>query len=518
MRQLKFIILLLLLFFDIVSNAENKRFPNIVYILADDLGYGDVSCLNEDSKLHTPNIDKLASEGILFTDVHTSSSVCTPTRYGILTGRYNWRSRLKKGVLSGYSKSLIEQDRLTVAELLKEKGYLTAYIGKWHLGWDWHFKGGVTEDINSLKSTPEVDFSKPIENGPMSHGFDYSYGFCGSLDMPPYVYVENGVPTMVPTKTTVSVDDKGFWREGLTSDDFNHAGVLQHVTDKAVRYIEEQAGKTSPFFLYLPLPAPHTPILPSSEFIGKSNTNFYGDFVLQVDDVVGQVIGALEKNGLKGNTLIFFTSDNGCSPKANFNELARVGHDPSYIFRGHKADIYEGGHRVPFIVACPSIFKGGRISNEVICTTDFMATCAELVGYAIPDDIAEDSYSMVPVLKGERLNNPLREATVHHSIYGEFAIRQGKWKLIMCPGSGGWSDPKPGKESEGFPDVQLYDLESDPGEENNLQTQFPGKLKELKQLLSSYIINGRSTPGEKQNNESAGGWDQIHWIDLSDKN
>lgn len=499
----------------VLTAQSTSNPPNIVYILADDLGYGDVSAFNENSKLQTEHIDRLARQGVRFTDAHTSSAVCTPTRYSILTGRYNWRSRLKSSVLSGYSQALIEPERLTVAELLQDNGYHTAFVGKWHLGWDWPFKEDA-DNIDNLSSNPEVDFSKPVQHGPADQGFTYSYGFSGSLDMPPYVYVENNQPTSIPQDSTVSTDTKGFWRKGLTGSDFNHTLVLPHLTDKAVQYINRQAQGDQPFFLYFALPAPHTPILPTTEFLGKSNTNFYGDFVLQVDDVVRQIVEALEKNGVREETMIIFTSDNGCSPRADFDELAQVGHDPSYVYRGHKADIYEGGHRVPFIVSWPDRIKEAFSTDEVICTTDFMATAAQLTGATLPDDAAEDSYSLMPVLMQEQYQQPLREATVHHSIEGRFAIRQGNWKLILWPGSGGWSAPRSSENMEELPSVQLYDLAQDPAEEKNLVNEHPEKVKQLTDLLSRYVSEGRSTPGSSQKNDGPDRWAQLNWMEQTD--
>ncbi len=487
--------------------------PNLVFILADDLGYGDISSFNENSKLYTRHIDRLAEEGIRFTDAHTTSAVCTPTRYGILTGRYNWRSRLKKGVLSGYSKALIEPDRLTVGKMLQSQGYHTGYVGKWHLGWDWQFKEMVSDTINNLASRPVVDFRLPIKNGPKSRGFSYSYGFSGSLDMPPYVYVENGYATTIPTTYTVCTDEKGFWRKGLTSPDFNHTQVLPHLTEKATSYIDERAQQGEPFFLYFPLPAPHTPILPTSEFLGSSNTNFYGDFVLQVDDVVGQIMTALERNNVRENTLIIFTSDNGCSPRADFDELAKVDHDPSHIYRGHKADIYEGGHRVPFVVSWPKRILAGVSSDEIISTVDFMATVADIVDVSLPDYASEDSYSFLPMLMGEDRSKPLREATIHHSINGSFAIRQGNWKLIMCSGSGGWSYPRPAEVPHGSPDMQLFDLGIDPAEENNVISSHPEVMALLKSRLIKYIVEGRSTPGAIQKNDGPDKWPELSWME-----
>ncbi len=497
------------------ENTDEHSLPNIIYILADDLGYGDVKCFNPNGKIATPNIDKMAANGRMFTDAHTSSSVCTPTRYGILTGRYCWRTKLKKMVLNGYSESLIKQERTTIAEMLKEQGFSTAFIGKWHIGWDWAIENGEAPSNNDKRrNTPNVNFAKPIKNGPSTHGFDYSFGFCASLDMPPFVYVENDMPSMIPTKTTLSVDKKGFWRKGLTSDDFIHSKVLQDLTDKAVQYIEQHAGEPSPFFLYFPLPAPHTPILPSSEFLGKSNTNMYGDFVMQVDDVVRQIRETLKSQGISNNTLVVFTSDNGCSPRADFEELAKVNHAPSYHFRGAKADIFEGGHRVPFIVEWPDKTPKNTKSDKIICTTDFFATCAELSTYDIKDNAAEDSYSMLSLIKGEN-NESVRPHIVHHSSNGSFAIRQGDWKLCLCAGSGGWGYPRTQdikREKLDLPSAQLYNLKKDIGETQNLITKHPEKAQELKEALKQIILNGRSTPGAIQKNDEMDNWKQIKSI------
>ena len=499
-----------------IAIAEHKnQKPNIIYILADDLGYGDVQSFNPVGKIPTPNLNDMSSNGTKFTNAYTSSSVCTPTRYSILTGRYNWRTELKSFVVSGYSKSLIKQKRTTVAEMLKTQGYHTAFIGKWHLGWDWEItKEDEKFSRDKLNARPEVDFSKPITNGPNSHGFDYTFGFCGSLDMAPYVYIENNQPTMVPTKTTVSVDEKGVWREGVTSDDFNHATVLQDLTDKAVHYIDENANGEAPFFLYFPLPAPHTPILPTTEFLGKSNTNMYGDFVMQVDDVVRQIREALKKQGVSENTMLVFTSDNGCSPRANFEELAKVNHNPSYMFRGTKSDIYEGGLRVPFIVEWPAKVIKNLSTDKMISTADFFATSADIVGYQIEDTEGEDSFSMLPLITGEK-DNGIREYTVLHSLDGSFGIRKGNWKLNACEGSGGWSYPNHRNiknENLKLPVMQLYNLKDNIGETKNLISEHPEIAAELKAALKKIILDGRSTPGAIQKNDGMEGWTQIEAI------
>lgn len=466
------------------------------------MGYGDVSCFNAQSRIRTPHLDKMAERGMMCTDAHSSSAVCTPSRYSILTGRYNWRSSLKKGVFNGYSRPLIEQGRMTVASLLKDAGYRTACIGKWHLGLDWHSNEGAAGD---------VDYTQPIKNGPTATGFDYFYGISASLDMPPYVYIENERVTAPPDRITRGDDEMAWWREGPTGADFRHEEVLPRCTRKVLETIE--AAGDSPFFIYYPLPAPHTPILPSAEFEGKSGTNRYGDFVLMCDDVVGQIIGKLEQCGRSDQTIVIFTSDNGCSPKANFPELAEIGHHPSYHFRGHKADIYEGGHRVPLLIQWPERIKAGSVSHEAVCLSDLMATVAELLGRRLPEDAGEDSVSSLPVWLGHPLSGPLREAVVHHSINGSFSIRKGRWKLELCPGSGGWSDPRPGQEPEGAPPIQLYDLESDIGERSNMQESCPEVVEELLALLIAYVRNGRSTPGERQTNAGGTEWEQgLEWM------
>lgn len=499
-----YVLLLLGFFFMFFSSCKKSEqsAPNIIYILADDLGYGDVRSFNADSKINTPNLDELAAEGMIFTDAHTSSSVCTPTRYGILTGRYNWRSTLKKGVLWGYSEALIPQERETVASLLKKSGYTTAFIGKWHLGWNWG------KDEND-----KVDFALPVEKGPNSLGFDYSYGHAASLDIPPYVYVENGQATAIPVNTTENTGKKEFWRKGLTSPDFVHEEVTQHFFDKAISYIEDKAKDKTPFFLYLPLPSPHTPILPSDNWKGKSGLNTYADFVMMIDDYVGSLLKQVKASGIEENTMIVFVSDNGCSPMANFDELLEKGHNPSSIFRGHKADIFEGGHRVPFIVKWPEMIERGSVSNKTICTTDFMATCASITNQTLNDNTAEDSFSMLPLFQDPESKAYERNAVVHHSVKGSFAIREGAWKLILCPDSGGWSYPIPGVDSvDDLPKFQLYNLEKDPKEADNLVDQYPDVVESLKNSLILNINNGRSTLGSIQRNDHVDEWPQIKWM------
>jgi arylsulfatase A-like enzyme len=484
--------------------------PNIVFILADDLGYGDVRCLNPDGKIPTPNLDRLAGAGMIFTDAHSSSAVCTPTRYGLLTGRYNWRSRLKSGVQGGMSPPLIEPERSTVAVFLQRNGYHTACIGKWHLGMSWSLKPGASAFDDTIEKGEDgwrVDFSKPIARGPNSVGFDHFFGIAASLDMVPYTFIENDRVTELPT------EDKAFplmfgrtnraTRRGPATAGFEAVDVLPTLTRKAIEYLEQRAAEAKngrPFFLYLPLNAPHTPIAPTRQWQGKSGLNPYADFVMQTDAEVGAVLEALDRLDLAKDTLVIFTSDNGCSPEAKFDELLAKGHDPCAPFRGAKADIFDGGHRVPFIVRWPSRVKPGSSSDQLICLNDLFATCAEILGQKLPDNAAEDSVSLLPAFDG-RATNPLREALVHHSINGSFAIRQGKWKLALCPDSGGWSAPRPGgPAAKDLPAVQLYDLSQDIGETRNVHAAHPEVVARLTGLLEKYVADGRSTRGAAQSN------------------
>lgn len=483
--------------------------PNIIYILADDMGYGDVSYLNENAGFKTPHLDRMCEEGLHYTDGHSSSAVCTPSRYSILTGRYNFRSALKSHVLMGYDQPLIEAERKTVGSYLQDKGYRTACVGKWHLGLQWTLK-----DLDDRES---IDFTKPLINTPLDHGFDYYYGISASLDMPPYVYIEDRQVTAIPDRTTsIKHDDstgkfKKFFRAGETGADFVHEEVLPNFTDRVLEKIEE--FKDDPFFIYFPLTAPHTPILPTKEFQGKSGTNEYGDFVLMCDDIVGQVNNKLRELGLDENTIVVYTSDNGCSPMADYPELAQFGHNPSYIFRGTKADIYEGGHRVPYIIKWPETIAAGSQCDESVCLTDLFATVLDIFGETAADDMAEDSVSNLPIWTGQEEGGPVREATVHHSFNGSFSIRKDKWKLEMCPDSGGWSLPKPGETSADAPPIQLYDLKNDVREQFNVQDKYPEVVEELRTLLIKYIEDGRSTPGAKQKNTGPERWDEIAWID-----
>lgn len=488
----------------LLSCTEKQKQPNIIFILADDMGYGDVSYFDNNSKLKTENLDRMAQEGVVFTDAHSSSSVSTPTRYGILTGRYNWRSTLKNNVLYGYDKALISADRETMASMLRKNGYTTAGIGKWHLGWDW-------DNIDAGKD--KVDFSKPVQNGPTTRGFDYFYGFCGSLDMAPYVYIENDMPTSLPDRETVNEGKYSWWRKGPTGADFVHEEVLPNLVDRACNYIKEKAKADQPYFLYLPLPAPHTPILPTEEFRGKSGIGEYGDFVLMVDAMVGKVLQAVKESGEDGNTIVVFTTDNGCSPAAGIKEMEAQGHRPNSIYRGHKADLFDGGHRIPCILRWPEGTKPHEV-RQTVCLTDFYATFAAINGYKLMDSEGEDSYNLLPAIVSETEIDPIREATVHHSIDGQFTIRQGDWKLLLSASSGGWSAPTPTDTLalDSLPPIQLYNMKDDPSETTNVEAEHPEIVSRLRALMAKYVREGRSTTGAPQKNDGEYPWKELDWM------
>ncbi|MCZ2342722.1 MAG: arylsulfatase [Bacteroidales bacterium] len=474
-------------------NPTTKQ-PNIVVILADDLGYGDVRAFHPNGKIATPHLDKLAAQGMIFTDAHSGSAVCTPTRYGLLTGRYCWRTPLQSGVLWGYSPRLIEPGRATIAELLRAQGYHTTCIGKWHLGMDWPLQsGGIAQTEKDIR---KIDYTKKIANGPTTVGFDSFYGITGSLDMPPFIWIENDHTVGVPTV------DKKLVRIGFAHKDFEGVDVLPTIRRKAVATITEraQAKDGKPFFLYLPLNAPHAPILPAADWQGKSGLNAYADFVMQTDAVVGDVLHTLDQNHCADNTLVIFTSDNGCSPQAKFAELLAKKHNPNAHFRGHKADIYEGGHRVPFLVRWPGVVKPGTSCAQLACLTDIFRTVAEAAKVPVPDRAGEDSVSLVPLLRHPE-GAAVRESVIHHSINGSFAIRTPRWKLIFCPGSGGWSFPRPGRDDTStLPSVQLFDMVADVREKQNVAADHPEIVQQLTQLLEKQIADGRSTPGQPSPN------------------
>lgn len=481
---------------------------NIIFILADDLGYGDIASLNEAGKIQTPNVDRLIAEGVTFTDAHSSSAVSTPTRYGVLTGRYNWRSTLKQGVLGVYHAPLIAEGRTTMPMMLKSCGYVTGCFGKWHLGMNF-----PTVDGKKAKDTPgeyTLDFSKEITGGPLDRGFDHFFGV-DAPNYPPYCFIEDrhtvGLPSFYYPKRS-QLDS----RAGRGLEDWDMTQILPTVVTKACEFMAEQVKEDKPFFMYLSLTSPHTPIVPTKMYEGKSGLNLYADFVMETDHAVGRILQKLDELGIADNTIVVFTSDNGCSPQADFTQLAEKGHDPSYIFRGMKSDLFEGGHHVPCIVRWPERVMPHTV-GQTVCLTDFYRTFASIVGYEVKDNEAEDSYDLTPLLYADKEAEPIREATVHHSINGSFAIRKGNWKLLMAPDSGGWSEPKPQKGNADSQVVQLYNLENDPSEEQNVCAEHPEVVNELRALLVKYIKEGRSTSGTVQKNDGPETWRQINWIE-----
>ena len=469
------------------GNVSARR-PNIVFIMADDLGYGDVSCYSQDSKISTPNIDRLASQSVRFTDAHSPSAVCSPTRYGVLTGRYCWRTRLKRGVLSGFSQPLLARSQMTVAELLKQHGYHTACIGKWHLGVGWQSKDHRA--VNSARDAERVDFGKPITDGPNEHGFDYSFitSACSTVDSP-YVFIENGKCTAEPIATMVQtgpVTTTGS-RPGPKVPDWSNEDVDPTYIKKARQFLQQHkaGGAGNPFFMYLALSTPHAPWLPPDFVKGRSQTGARGDMVLLADWCVGQILDALDRWKLSGSTLVIFTSDNG--PR-----IGSKGHQSAGNWRGYKSHIWEGGHRVPFIARWPGKIKPNTTCDELVCLTDLMGTCAAVVGAELPENAGQDSYNILPALLGERSDHPIRQAVVLHSCFGVFAIRQGPWKLILgTKGSGGWVEPPGEGPKEGCPG-QLYNLADDPHEENDLWDKHPEIVARLTNLLENYKKQGHS--------------------------
>lgn len=487
----KFLFSSLLLGSFICTAAQSAEKPNIIFIFADDMGIGDVS--HNGGKAPTPALDRMAKEGLRFTDAHTTSSVCTPSRYGLLTGRYNWRTRLQKSVFfSPTTKPLIQKEESTVATLLKGQGYHTACVGKWHMGFDWQLKEGYKPNKEEKGQGWEIDFSKAAGT-PRLNGFDYYFGILASLDMPPYVFVENDNALQIPTVS------KGFQRMGPATEDFVPQLCLPAFAEKSVEFIDKVAKDEKPFFLYVPLTSPHTPIVPNKQWIGKSGIGNYGDFLMETDWVVGQVLEALDRNGIAENTLVIFSTDNGCSPRAEIPELHTKGHYPNGKLRGHKADIYEGGHRVPTIAVWPKVIKPSTETARLTTLADFYATCADIAGAEVAPTGGVDSVSFLPTLKGEAEKE--RSAIIMHSIKGVFAIRKGDWKLCLCSGSGGWSKPTVGAKGE--PKWQLFNLADDLGETKNLYTEHPEKVEELQKLLVKLVEDGRSTPGPLMKNEVA---------------
>ncbi|HZO55460.1 MAG TPA: arylsulfatase [Bryobacteraceae bacterium] len=486
------------------SSARPKNRPNIVVILADDLGYGDVGVYNPESKIPTPNIDRLAREGARFTDAHTPCGVCSPTRYGLLTGRYPWRTELKTQVLWPWDRPLIEKDRLTLPKLLKSVGYRTACFGKWHLGWDWATTDGSKVNAQVRIGDPQreiryafakkVIFSEPVREGPTTRGFDYYFGV-DLPNFPPYTFIENDTLQAAPTEQK---PDSMFGWPGAMKPGWKFEEVLPEIGRRAVSWVKEQARAGSPYFLYFPMTAPHTPIAPHPDFAGKSRAGAYGDFVFQVDAAVGQVMDAIRESGTAEDTIVIFTSDNG-PENLTYPVLRDFGHASQGRLRGAKRMLWEGGHRVPFLAWAPGRIAAGRTENETICLTDVIATVAKLTGYKLPNDAAEDSYDVSAALFNQKREKPIREATVHHSMNNEYGLRQGDWVLIESAKSEhGAAEPEWWRERHGIQKHsepgELFHLKEDLRETKNLYAQYPDRVKQMRALLNRYQTEGRSVP------------------------
>ncbi len=471
--------------------------PNVLILYADDLGFGDLSCQNPRSAIPTPHLDRLAAEGIRFTDGHSSSGICTPSRYALLTGRHHWRDF--HGIVNAFGPSAFKPGQLTMPEMLRSKGYRTACIGKWHLGWDW--EAIRLSGPKKQYGPADFDWSRPIPGGPLDHGFDHYFGD-SVINFPPYAWIEDD-KLVAPPDTMMDTDlwkpiKEGNWecRPGPMVSDWDPYQVLPTLAQKGVEYLEAQMEADEPFFLYFAFPCPHAPIIPNDEFDGKSQAGPYGDFVVQTDHVVGQLLAALERAGAADNTIVVFTADNGPERYA-YRRDERFNHWSAAPFRGLKRDIYEGGHHVPFLVRWPGVVKPGRVSEALVSQVDLMATLASVVGYELPRDAAHDSHDMLPILRGE--SDSVRNHHVHNTREGSYAIRSEGWLLV---------DDKTGYVSRVDPSwlrrhdypedddakVELYDLGNDPGQRHNLASTHPDVVERLREKLQTIQDQGHSAP------------------------
>ena len=497
-----FRLMLLSLFCGVSLLAVN---PNVIIIYVDDMGYGDASCLNPQSKFQTPNIDRLAKEGMIFTDGHSSDTVCSPSRYGLLTGRYAWRTKMKRGVMGAEGECLIADGRMTLASFFRDNGYATAMVGKWHLG------------MNFPGTKDKRDWSKPTVDMPLDKGFEYFWGIPASMNYGVLAWFEGRMAKVPPTLFTrkksnhIANDDyrikppyqaKPFKTNDLeVAYDFIDIECLDRFTERAIKWLDIQASAArngKPFMLYLSYTSPHKPVIPLKRFWGKGDAGAYGDFMMETDWHVGRVLDWIDKNKLTDNTVVVFTSDNG--PESTWRRrIEEYNHHSNGIYREGKRSIYEGGHRVPFLIRWPNKVKARSKCDSPVCQTDFLATFADILGKKLPENAGEDSVSFYRALIGQIV--PQRLAMIHHSMRGRYAVREGNWKLIMESGS---------KDSK----RELYNLSVDPGELSNLIVKHPNVAKRLKKSITEIIRNGRTTPGRAQKNDTTL-WNDLHWmIDL----
>lgn len=484
------------------SNTSQSKLPNVVIIYADDMGHGDLAVQNPDSKIPTPHLDRLAREGMRFTDGHSSSGICTPSRYALLTGRYHWRRM--HGIVQSFGPPSFEPGEFTMARMFKAQGYKTACFGKWHLGWNW--EDVIKPDANPKKdernriiyNPSDIDWEKPVSGGPISQGFDTYFGD-GTINFPPYAWVEDDRIVEAPTvlmEMGGRETAEGNWefRPGPMVDGWDPLDVLPVITQKTVDYIRNQSAD-SPFFVYFPLTAPHAPIIPNDEFVGKSEAGGYGDFVYQVDWIAGQVMQALEDSGLADNTIVIFTADNGPERYAH-NRLEKYGHWSSGELRGLKRDIWEGGHRVPFIVRWPGMIRSGSVTDALIHQVDLLATLSEAIGFELSNDVAHDSLSQLSLWKGEA-DGPIRDHAVHNTFEQAFAFRQDDWVLIDAK-TGEHSRPTAlYNETSGYvrdaPEgAWLFNLKEDLGQRTNLISQHSERVEAMRNRLAVIRESGRS--------------------------
>lgn len=491
------------------SHKSSGR-PNIIILYADDLGYGDVGVYNPYSKIPTPNIDALAENGIRFTDAHSSSGICSPSRYALLTGQYHWRKF--HSIVSSFESSVFEPDEFTIAKMLQENGYKTAAIGKWHLGWDW--EAIKVEGNNSSETTlpwgapytlyqPEAfDWSQSIPGGPVDQGFDYYFGD-GTINFPPYTYIENDRVVEVPstmmdeTKFSERLEGDWYYRPGPMAESWNPNEVLPTITAKAEDWISQQDNKT-PFFLYFAFPSPHAPIVPNQEFIGSSDAGPYGDFVFETDAMVGRLLDALGAAGLAENTLIIFSSDNGAE-KFAYERYRQYSHWSSGDYRGLKRDLFEGGHRVPFIVRWPEVIKQATVSSQTINQVDIVSTIASIIGTRLTSSEAIDSHDYAQVLNQQQpLDRVVRQSSVHNTFEGAYALRQGDWLYINTPDAAHTEVPQWYSEDMQYEvdatEGLLYNLAEDPSQNNSLYLDYPEKVAQMEALLSEYVSGKPSAP------------------------
>ena len=472
--------------------ALARQMPNIVILYADDMGYGDLASNNPESKIPTPNLDKLAATGMRLTDAHSSSGICSPSRYALLTGRAHWRDF--HGIVNSFGKPPFKKDQLTMPAMLRENGYATAAIGKWHLGWDWSAirKPGTKKDSIHFD---DFDWSKPIPGGPLDHGFDYYFGD-EVINFPPYAWIENNklikAPDTMMNESKWKKIKEGRWecRPGPMVTGWDPYENLPTLTQKSVDYVLSRKGKTQPFFLYVPFPSPHAPIIPNDEFDGKSKAGAYGDFVVETDDACGRILKAIDEIGQTANTIVVFSADNGPENYAVARK-EKHGHWSSEPLRGLKRHIHEGGHRVPTIIRWPGVIKPGTVSEALFAQTDLMATFAAVTGYELPKDAAVDSYDFLPYLRGEAASGP-RRSMVHNTNPDAYAIRDGDWVLVNVKPSNSKQAPK--SNGGGKPRPELYNLREDLRQANNLAAAHPERVEALQALLDKLYSQGYSAP------------------------